>query len=74
MHIADDINRNVAQAGICQERSDLRPTRSFSAGRRGYRGERSLALQRQLVRALDVRACRADAIVGEKCVDHGGKL
>lgn len=74
LDVPDFIDRDTVQAGIREERRDLRPTRAFVARRRGYRRQLGLALERGVIRALDVGARRADAGMGKQGIDHARKL
>jgi len=70
-HIPNLINSHIRQPGIPEHFRDARAPRCFRAGRRGDRGQRRLAGERRLVRALDVRAGGAQPGVRKQRIQRG---
>src|SRR5260221_4322428 len=76
-HPASDIahffDRDVAQAGVPEQRRQVRAARALSARGRGNGRQRRLADQRPFVGALDVVARGAHSVVGHDGVDRLGE-
>jgi hypothetical protein len=77
VHIPRAIDRYVREPDLAEQLRHSPGTPSLGAGRGGDGGERGLARERDLVRALDVMTRRADAVVTEEAGDevvHRGRF
>ena len=73
-YVSHVVDTDVCQSNVSEHFRNVRAARRFRTGRRWNRRQLGLARQRDLIGAFDVRAGRADAVVGENCVDHNGKV
>ena len=72
--VPDLIDRHVFEPRVGEHLRHARATEPFLARRSRNRRQRSLTRERRFIRALNVNARGANAIVGEESVDHGAKV
>ena len=73
-YVSHVVDSDVFKSNVSEHLRNVRAACRFRTGRRRNRRQLGLARQRDLIGAFDMRAGRADAIVGEKRVDHDGKV
>ena len=73
-HVADVVHMYVLQSDVGQHFGHAGPARCLRARRCGNGGQRGLAAEGRFVRAFDVGARGAHALVEEDGVEHVSKL
>ena len=73
-HVPHVVDGDLIEPSFTKHLRNPRAAGRLRARRCRNCGQRGLARERCLIRALDVQSRRADAIVGEEGVDHECKL